>query len=58
MATQFAACRFLALPLMKTHPNLMEFRLTHDAGQTQQQAVVVGKCAGGSMDRLASDNTA
>lgn len=39
---QFAACRFLPLPLMQAHTDLVEFCLTHDAGQTQQQAVVIG----------------
>src|SRR6266700_2380454 len=40
--TQFAARRFLTLPLMQAHSDLVEFRLAHDAGQAQQQAIVVG----------------
>ncbi|MGY3134161.1 hypothetical protein ACVWZM_004843 [Bradyrhizobium sp. USDA 4501] len=39
---QFAPCRLLTLPLVKTHPKLMQLRLAHDTGQSQQQAVVVG----------------
>jgi len=38
---QFAACRFLTLALMKAHPDLVKLCLTHDAGQTEQQTVVV-----------------
>ena len=40
--SKFASRRFLTLPPMKAHPNLVEFCLAHDAGQAQQQAVVVG----------------
>ena len=40
--TQFASRRFLPLPLMKAHPDLVKFRLAHDAGQAQQQTIVVG----------------
>jgi hypothetical protein len=39
---QFAPRRLLAFPLVKPHPKLMQLRLAHDAGQAQQQAVVVG----------------
>ncbi|MGY2933183.1 hypothetical protein ACVWZ6_002785 [Bradyrhizobium sp. GM6.1] len=39
---QFAPRRLLAFPLVKAHPKLMQLRLAHDAGQAQQQAVVVG----------------
>ncbi len=39
---QFAARRLLAFPLVQAHPKLMQLRLAHDAGQAQQQAVVVG----------------
>lgn len=39
---QFAACRFLTLSLMKAHPDLVKLGLAHDAGQTEQQTVVVG----------------
>jgi hypothetical protein len=39
---QFAPRGLLALPLVKAHPKLMQLRLTHDAGQAQQQAVMVG----------------
>lgn len=39
---QFAARRLLAFPLVKAHPKLMQLRLAHDAGQTQQQAIVIG----------------
>ena len=27
---------------MKTHPNLMKLRLAHDAGQAEQQTIVIG----------------
>jgi hypothetical protein len=30
--SQFASCRFLPLPLMKAHSDLMKLRLAHDAG--------------------------
>jgi hypothetical protein len=39
--TEFASRSFLPLPLMKAHPDLVEFRLAHDAGQAQQQTIVV-----------------
>jgi hypothetical protein len=39
---QLAPCRFLALALVEAHPDLMQLRLAHDAGQAQEQAVVVG----------------
>src|SRR5258708_25270735 len=39
---EFAGGRFLAFPLMEAHPDLVEFRLAHDAGQAQQQTIVVG----------------
>ena len=39
---QFAARRFLTLSLMKPHPDLVKLGLAHDAGQTEQQTVVVG----------------
>ena len=39
---QFTSRRLLALALMKAHPKLMQLRLAHDAGQSQQQAVVIG----------------
>jgi hypothetical protein len=39
---QFATRRLLAFPLVKAHSKLMQLRLAHDAGQAQQQAVVVG----------------
>lgn len=39
---QFAPRCLLAFPLVKAHPKLMQLRLAHDAGQAQQQAVVVG----------------
>ena len=39
---QFAPCRLLALTLMKAHPDLVKLCLAHDAGQAQQQAIVIG----------------
>ena len=39
---QLAACRFLTLTLMETLPDLVQLRLAHDAGQTEQQAIMVG----------------
>ncbi|WFU40030.1 IS21-like element helper ATPase IstB [Bradyrhizobium sp. CB82] len=39
---QFAPRRLLAFALVQAHPKLMQLRLAHDAGQAQQQAVVVG----------------
>ena len=38
---EFAASRFLALSLMKAHANLVEFRLAHEAGQSEQQAIMI-----------------
>jgi hypothetical protein len=38
---QFTSRRFLAFTLMKAHPNLVKLRLAHDAGQAEQQAIVV-----------------
>lgn len=39
---EFAARRFLALALMKAHPNLMKLSLAHDPGQAEQEPIVVG----------------
>src|SRR3954452_2197498 len=39
---QLATRRFLALALVEAHSDLMQLRLAHDAGQAQEQAVVVG----------------
>ena len=39
---EFASRRFLALTLMEAHPDLVKLRLAHDAGQAEQQTIVVG----------------
>src|SRR5215217_7284485 len=39
---QLAPRRFLAFPLVQAHPDLVQLCLAHDAGQAQEQAVVVG----------------
>jgi hypothetical protein len=38
---EFAPRRFLTFPLMQAHANLMQFRFTHDSGQSEQQAVMI-----------------
>src|SRR3954452_11140269 len=40
---QLATCRFLALTLVEPHSDLMQFRLAHDPGQTQQEPIVVSR---------------
>ena len=39
---QLAARRLLPLALVQAHPDLVQLRLAHEAGQAQEQAVVVG----------------
>ena len=39
---QLATRRLLPLALVQAHPDLVQLRLAHDAGQAQKQAVVVG----------------
>lgn len=39
---QLAACRLLTFALMEPLPDLVKLRLAHDAGQAEQQAVMVG----------------
>jgi len=41
-ADEFSSCCFLTLALMEANLDLMEFGLAHDAGQAQQQTVVIG----------------
>jgi hypothetical protein len=39
---EFAAGRLLPLVLMQAQSDLMQFRFAHDAGQAEQQAIVIG----------------
>ena len=39
---QFAASRLLPFALMQAQPDLVQFRFAHDAGQAEQQTVMIG----------------